>query len=839
MPFLEYQSDDEPTFAVLTQGLIVGRDEGAGLQLPDRSCSREHFQLERRQGQWAVLDLGSANGTKVNGQLVQRVSLSDGDVIQCGDTQLVYRRTRPLLGSPEDDVGSTDVSEAPSLRRSTSRTPALLILLVVGLSGLLYWSLADKPVPQAKGRPVATAEVETEGKRSSDPVVDSGDALSADEHAELDARRAFRAEVEVAREGAFASADQGEWAAAIDVVDTIVLRAAATGRRGSSVRARRLRIDILKRLHADWDKSKRPFRETLASGDIEGARGLLHDLGRRFESTPILGRLDGEEALLELKVFLMARAPTVAKAATDSEIKEPLGTSQSAVTEIDSLWLSATEAASRADWTTASALAERALAVGEAPAGLSARARLYRAHENLRAAVIAALKPGGHGIARFSIGRVFVTPESADDSGVDVGVGEKGQMRWKWSDLGSEHRIRLYRSVARTAPLRVDAAVVMASQGLMKQATALMVRAVRDASVKSDADRIVAFWRGIAVPNGGFVVDGKRFLTPAEKEVEDLVRRATRLAKGLKRARLSKYREIVSELQAMGKAAEPVLTEALKLRVTALFEATRKVGSLGKMSATRQALAARLKLLRTEAMALIFDTKRYPYPYGPNQDKVQTEVDELTGKVKALYNHPGRYLFEQDKTLNAHIEFWAEAADDLALLTRQAPDTSALFAMIDELVDMPQFADSPKHVQKNAEVLQYNLDIDTTAKAEEREVVRLTNVYRMTMGLRAVKIAEPLILAARGHSTEMQKLKYFSHTSPVKGRTSPSDRARLAGWGGGVSENIARGSSSAQGSVNQWIHSSGHHRNILGRGWGNLGVGLSPQNWYWTQNFGR
>jgi uncharacterized protein YkwD len=44
------------------------------------------------------------------------------------------------------------------------------------------------------------------------------------------------------------------------------------------------------------------------------------------------------------------------------------------------------------------------------------------------------------------------------------------------------------------------------------------------------------------------------------------------------------------------------------------------------------------------------------------------------------------------------------------------------------------------------------------------------------------------------------------------------------------------GSSDAQGAHNGWIHSSGHHRNILMPGWSEMGTGQSGR--YWTQNFG-
>jgi uncharacterized protein YkwD len=107
------------------------------------------------------------------------------------------------------------------------------------------------------------------------------------------------------------------------------------------------------------------------------------------------------------------------------------------------------------------------------------------------------------------------------------------------------------------------------------------------------------------------------------------------------------------------------------------------------------------------------------------------------------------------------------------------------------------------------------------------------------MGRRPVMIDDRLVRAARGHSEEMSELGYFAHESPTAGRKSPTDRGRLAGWGGGLAENIAHGAPTPAGAVAGWIGSSGHHRNILGVGHTHLGVGHAPKGNYWTQNFGR
>jgi transcriptional regulator with GAF, ATPase, and Fis domain len=70
--------------------LIVGRI-GGGLALPDPRLSRAHASIELRDGQPLVRDLGSRNGTFVNGERVEQRTLSDEDVIRVADHVLVVQ----------------------------------------------------------------------------------------------------------------------------------------------------------------------------------------------------------------------------------------------------------------------------------------------------------------------------------------------------------------------------------------------------------------------------------------------------------------------------------------------------------------------------------------------------------------------------------------------------------------------------------------------------------------------------------------------------------------------------------------------------------------------------
>jgi Protein of unknown function (DUF3662)/FHA domain len=71
---------------------VIGRGQDADLRLPDTGVSRRHVDV-RFDGTGAVLhDLGSTNGTTVNGHRAQSWQLQHGDVVRLGHTVVVYRQ---------------------------------------------------------------------------------------------------------------------------------------------------------------------------------------------------------------------------------------------------------------------------------------------------------------------------------------------------------------------------------------------------------------------------------------------------------------------------------------------------------------------------------------------------------------------------------------------------------------------------------------------------------------------------------------------------------------------------------------------------------------------------
>lgn len=84
------------TISLLLDSLTVGRATSSAdweICLKDPAVSRPHARLERLDGNWVLYDLGSANGTAVNGTPVVNEAgrvLHDGDVITLGGTTAVF-----------------------------------------------------------------------------------------------------------------------------------------------------------------------------------------------------------------------------------------------------------------------------------------------------------------------------------------------------------------------------------------------------------------------------------------------------------------------------------------------------------------------------------------------------------------------------------------------------------------------------------------------------------------------------------------------------------------------------------------------------------------------------
>jgi|GEM_PF-132987 len=101
--------DAGKTFDINTPVAIVGRQVGSDILLNDTQVSRRHAQIENQNGSAIVTDLGSANGSYINGQRMtpsSPVTLRSGDSLRFGDTSTIFQDS-PAPAQPPAYQGYT------------------------------------------------------------------------------------------------------------------------------------------------------------------------------------------------------------------------------------------------------------------------------------------------------------------------------------------------------------------------------------------------------------------------------------------------------------------------------------------------------------------------------------------------------------------------------------------------------------------------------------------------------------------------------------------------------------------------------------------------------------
>ena len=116
--------------------LILGREHStADLVIPDPGVSRRHARIQAHNGTVIVEDLGSSNGTYVNGQRISGpVELGAGDELQLGDTVVGLRHAAPT--APMSRPAPRRLAPPP---HQPSNIPALAAVFLGPLSILLVF----------------------------------------------------------------------------------------------------------------------------------------------------------------------------------------------------------------------------------------------------------------------------------------------------------------------------------------------------------------------------------------------------------------------------------------------------------------------------------------------------------------------------------------------------------------------------------------------------------------------------------------------------------------------------------------------------------------------------
>ncbi|HEY8207538.1 MAG TPA: FHA domain-containing protein [Myxococcaceae bacterium] len=127
-------------FPLVQQEVVIGRATDNAISVPDTSVSRKHLKLRKTTSGWVAMDLGSGNGTLLNGELIaDETVLGNGDVLALGDTEFTF----------VDEDNATDRREAPVRRPRSEGVP---LRRAGGRDGERVRSRASDPAARKKKR---------------------------------------------------------------------------------------------------------------------------------------------------------------------------------------------------------------------------------------------------------------------------------------------------------------------------------------------------------------------------------------------------------------------------------------------------------------------------------------------------------------------------------------------------------------------------------------------------------------------------------------------------------------------------------------------------------------
>ncbi|NQU22862.1 MAG: EAL domain-containing protein [Candidatus Nealsonbacteria bacterium] len=117
VPCLEYclsETGSPEKVSLDTLPFTIGRDHAADLRINSSQISREHAAISRDGDAYRVRDLGSTNGTSLNGQPIEESLLRDGDVLSIANVELYFFIGPPAAArnSVTQTMGPNDTNQA-------------------------------------------------------------------------------------------------------------------------------------------------------------------------------------------------------------------------------------------------------------------------------------------------------------------------------------------------------------------------------------------------------------------------------------------------------------------------------------------------------------------------------------------------------------------------------------------------------------------------------------------------------------------------------------------------------------------------------------------------------
>jgi len=181
------------SFSVARDMTVIGRRDDCDLCIPVGDVSRKHCRIVKTEETVRVEDLGSSNGTYVNGQRIQEAALNPGDWVQVGPVQFCVQ----IDGVPSDDqlaqrtAGAVDETtaglavEEPALEESSPAASSVGGMAVEEPVELAESDEAPTSAESADTEDVPLEEVPLEEAPLDEVAADEGAPVDADELEEI------------------------------------------------------------------------------------------------------------------------------------------------------------------------------------------------------------------------------------------------------------------------------------------------------------------------------------------------------------------------------------------------------------------------------------------------------------------------------------------------------------------------------------------------------------------------------------------------------------------------------------------------------------------------------
>jgi MoxR-like ATPase len=111
----QFEGDQLLTELDGSQTYLIGRNDDCAICIPDDSISGHHAQLSATEQGWLIEDLGSSNGTSIDGQTISKAVLANGSQILLGEQIVLLFVDEPVAAAPaEVEAAPEEVEAAPA-----------------------------------------------------------------------------------------------------------------------------------------------------------------------------------------------------------------------------------------------------------------------------------------------------------------------------------------------------------------------------------------------------------------------------------------------------------------------------------------------------------------------------------------------------------------------------------------------------------------------------------------------------------------------------------------------------------------------------------------------------